>query len=183
MLVGPAGGVSGRPWAETWLRIRRDAGLKAAPNEPFLPMVDSSGARSKSRMQLSDANDCIAKLYAMFVKDRDLPPPLQPSTRPAAIVAPEPCLGTHSCKATPLSWAAKSGMGAEARKWLGGHLNAGDESLLAYSRDSLAGPLRELEKLYSAIQSGEFNPDCDRSGRWRDCNRVSHVRVSLRPHC
>ena len=64
-------------------------------------------------------------------------------------------------------------MGAEARKWLGGQLHAGDESLLAYSRDSLAGPLRELEKLYSAIQSGEFNPDCDRSGRWRDLQSFS----------
>jgi hypothetical protein len=75
-------------------------------------------------------------------------------------------LGSHSLKATMLSWAAKFGMPAGPRRKLGGHVKPGDRSLVEYSRDEMAGPLRELDKVVEAVRLGIFLPDCTRSGRF-----------------
>ncbi len=75
--------------------------------------------------------------------------------------------GTHSCKATLLSWLAKSGAREEARKLFGGHVLAKDLAMTSYSRDSLSGPLRVVADLLHSVRSGEFDPDADRSGRWK----------------
>ena len=47
---------------------------------------------------------------------------------------------------------------------LGHHLQEGDKSLEAYSRDSMAGPLRELDAVITQITAGTFLPDATRSG-------------------
>ena len=75
-------------------------------------------------------------------------------------------LGSHSLKATPLSWLAKFGVDRESRKALGYHKPKGDKSMLAYSRDDLAGPLRKFECVLRAIAAGDFLPDATRSGRF-----------------
>jgi hypothetical protein len=74
--------------------------------------------------------------------------------------------GTHSMKATPLAWFAKAGLGADDRKLLGGHVLKSDETMIAYSRDALAGPLARLEQVYLDIRHGRFLPDSSRSGRF-----------------
>ena len=74
---------------------------------------------------------------------------------------------SHSCKATVLSWAAKSGMPLGGRRLLGGHAKQGARTPLEYSRDALAGPLLRLASMYEAIRVGDFMPDSTRSGRWR----------------
>ena len=81
-------------------------------------------------------------------------------------VADVPSYGTHSAKATLLSWAAKAGLAPELRKLLGGHADAKDRTMHAYSRDVMARPLQELALLLSKVRSGEFAPDETRSGRW-----------------
>eukprot|EP00969_Alexandrium_andersonii_P331453 14649592-Alexandrium_andersonii.AAC.1 len=53
------------------------------------------------------------------------------------------------------------------RRLLGYHTAPGDRSVIEYSRDELASPLRELEKLYAAIKLGVFIPDETRSGQRR----------------
>jgi len=74
--------------------------------------------------------------------------------------------GTHSGKATVLSWLSKAGVGKGTRRLLGGHATEKDQSLLEYSRDALAGPLRDVELFYKRIAAGAFLPDATRSGRW-----------------
>ena len=75
-------------------------------------------------------------------------------------------VGTHSCKATLLSWLAKYGADPMDRRLLGGHQAPNDKSLMHYSRDCLAGPLRRLAVMLSDIRCGRFNPDSSRSGRF-----------------
>ena len=38
--------------------------------------------------------------------------------------------------------------------------------MLEYSRDELASPLRALDKVLAAVESGAFDPDTTRSGYW-----------------
>ena len=72
--------------------------------------------------------------------------------------------GTHSAKATLLSWAAKAGLSKTDRKLLGGHTDSKDKSMEEYSRDVLAKPLNALGHLLELIRNGEFSPDATRSG-------------------
>ena len=60
--------------------------------------------------------------------------------------------------------AAKFGVQHSARRMLGYHSASKDKSLLVYSRDSQAKPLRELEKMLRAIKRKQFVPDSTRSG-------------------
>ena len=73
-------------------------------------------------------------------------------------------VSAHSLKATTLSWAAKAGLGHGTRRLLGHHAAPKDRSMLTYSRDALAAPLRELDRVYELIRSGSFRPDMSRSG-------------------
>ena len=72
--------------------------------------------------------------------------------------------GTHSAKATVLSWASKYGISHDDRRLLGYHAAAGDKSMLTYSRDAMAGPLREMARVVRDIKAGVFRPDTTRSG-------------------
>ena len=77
-------------------------------------------------------------------------------------------LGASSFKPTLLSWAAKFGVDTGSRRLLGYHVKPKDKSVLIYSRDALAKPLRELGVVLDAVRSGRFLPDADRSGRFRN---------------
>jgi len=77
--------------------------------------------------------------------------------------APE-SFGTHSAKSTVLSWAAKCGIGKGTRRLLGGHAAQKDFSMLEYSRDALAEPLREVQRMFARIRAKTFLPDATRSG-------------------
>ena len=66
---------------------------------------------------------------------------------------------SHSCKSTLLSYLAKFGCGIATREILGGHVSH-LKSVLTYSRDGLAGPLRELEQVLENIRAGKFFPRC-----------------------
>ena len=87
---------------------------------------------------------------------------------PGCPPGPSQSIGTHSCKATLLSWCAKYGLPVADRRLLGYHTKPKDISVLEYSRDAQAGPLRKLVDVLSAIKEGQFQPDATRSGRWVD---------------
>ena len=52
------------------------------------------------------------------------------------------------------------------------------KSVLAYSRDGLAGPLRELEKVLLSIRQNKFCPDASRSGRFNDACKVEDPEIA-----
>jgi hypothetical protein len=57
------------------------------------------------------------------------------------LLTPDARVSSHSCKATMLSYLAKFGASIPDREILGGHTGR-MKSVLTYSRDSLAAPLR-----------------------------------------
>ena len=51
------------------------------------------------------------------------------------------------------------------KRTLGYHAKSDERSLEAYSRDSMAGPLRSLVRVISDIKSERFKPDVTRGGQ------------------
>ena len=159
-LVGLSHGVSGGDWAARWIEARCESGLQAGPNVPFMPVPRADGTWTNSPMSIGEAT---LRLRESILK-----------VLPSAVGLED--VGTHSLKATLLSWSAKAGLDALDRKFLGGHLNKSDLSMVAYSRDTLAGPLRSLRSMVQQIQSRTFLPDSSRSGRF-----VAEDRFNVAP--
>ena len=149
-LAGPAQGLVAASWAERWLDDRRACGLVAAPGRPFMPAPCADGSWTEGPLANFEATVWMRELLAA-----DAGPPADMDN-----------IGTHSCKVTTLSWMAKAGAKEGDRRLLGYHVAPKSRSVLIYSRDALAGPLRELEKILKCIACGDFAPDADRSGRW-----------------
>ena len=139
------------PWAKTWLELREVTGLKASPNSPLMPAVGLDGGWLGVPIRTCDASTWIAALLNR----------LGGSSKGVGNV------GSHSLKATLLSWAAKAGMDAKHRRLLGYHTKPKDRSMIEYSRDELAHPLLKLHEVLVAIFEGRFQPDSLRSGRWQ----------------
>ncbi len=149
-VVGHAIGVRGESWAEAWLEVRKAMGLNATTDGAL--MLTPSGGDSFTARRLSTTEGAIWLREILI--DAGIPPDEASA------------YGTHSLKATMLSWCAKAGMPKGARRLLGGHAAHRDKSVLEYSRDALAEPLRLLGDVLDKISTGEFHPDATRSGRW-----------------
>ena len=134
-------------WAAQWLSTREDAEVPEPPEAPIMPYRRRGGGWALRGLTVADTTEHMRRL-------------LQGCERPAG--APE--VGTHSCKATMLSWAAKWGLAAEDRRTLGYHVSLGDRTLAVYSRDLASAPLRRLCRIIDAVRLGRFAPDTTRSG-------------------
>ena len=148
-LVAPAFGVSGQNWAAPWLAARRDQGLDASRIGTLLqaPAVDMTWtAVPMATLEFG------AALRELLLRGGFAPEQLGN-------------IGAHSLKATTLSWLAKRGVDKDTRRTLGYHVKADERSMEAYSRDSLAGPLRTLSSVINEIRVGRFVPDTTRSGQ------------------
>ena len=161
-LAGLSTGVSGVNWAETWLRARADCNLCAGEGKPFLPAPLSDGTWGVGKLSLGEATLWLREVL------------IRAGIDPAELGD----LGTHSLKATLLSWLAKAGLDHESRRLLGGHVSKVDGSMMAYSRDGLAGPLLKLERLVDQVRLGLFDPDAHRAGRWKEDEQEQVVEVS-----
>ena len=147
--AGLSKGLSGVDWAAAWLDVRSRLDLNAAEDQCLMPKPLVGGQFAAGRIEASQLTEWLRHLLEV-------------------LEVPRVCLvnvGSHSCKATLLSMAAKAGMPKEHRRTLGAHATPGDKSVEAYSRDTLAAPLRELAKLLRVIRLGQFDPDATRSGR------------------
>ena len=72
--------------------------------------------------------------------------------------------GTHSLKATVLSWLAKRGIPRDVRAALGYHAKAVDGTEVVYGRDNMAAPLRTMVGVICEVSEGSFRPDATKSG-------------------
>ena len=70
--------------------------------------------------------------------------------------------GTHSCKATCLSWLAKGAVDLPTQALLGYHSVGKASTALIYGRDNMAGPLRTLEDIVGKVATGALRPDMTR---------------------
>ena len=134
-------------WVREWLELREQQGLVIAKGTPLLPSPTHGGGWAKVPLQVGAAGDWLRSLLnEQSMKDGKFK------------------VATHSCKATLLSQAAKFGIEAKARRTLGYHTAGKDKSLVIYSRDEMATPLRKLTEMILAIKTNRFYPDRTRSG-------------------
>lgn len=149
-MVCPRLGVTGVDWFNGW----RGACIEAdKPKGPGVPMLPAPSVHGWNRVPLraSEGGDWLRKILMAAGHSRDS----------------LSNIGTHSLKATGLSWCAKFGLGHDIRRHLGYHVAKGDHSLLVYSRDAVAQPVREFDRVLRSIRSGCFRPDMTRSGFFR----------------
>ncbi|CAE7464616.1 unnamed protein product [Symbiodinium sp. KB8] len=139
----------GRVWIFEWFQVRKQMGLAVSGqnlSEPFLPAPASGGRWTRTPLPVSSGADWLRSLLLGLETKGDIR------------------VGTHSCKATALSWCAKYGLGHGPRKLLGYHIPRADRSMVVYSREELSSPVRSLVKVIREISSGNFEPDLTKSG-------------------
>ena len=143
-----------KPWVQTWLQLREDKVLPVAGDgQAFVPLLTTptnGGGWSRVPLSVTAAAGWLRALLQ--------------GVEPEGPVR----LGTHSCKASLLSMCAKFNMSGHSRRILGYHSGSKETSMLVYSRDSAAGPLRDLCHMLQKIKEGRFLPDESRSGRFVD---------------
>lgn len=147
-LVAPVQGATKGSWVEHWRAAAVEVGLpferlQGDARGPLLPLPSKGGWHSAS-CSTAEARAWLSQLLVNLGH------------------ASGTTVGAHSCKATCLTWCAKFGISKEVRTRLGNHNDRG--SAECYGRDTLAGPLRDLEGCVLAIRTGAFLPDMSRSG-------------------
>lgn len=165
-LVAPVRGVGKFDWGEAFMSERNSQGL--ASYRWLLPTPMANGTWSDQPTEVSAAAKWLRSLL-LQMGHTDLDE-----------------VGTHSLKITPLSWCAKFGIDIPTRALLGYHIAAEHQSVLTYSRDAQALPLREFCKVLAAIRKGHFDPDDTRSGRIglaRSKSTSSSVKLHLDADC
>ena len=166
-LVGHAKGVSGVLWADGWLTARRSEGLSVNPLVPLMPAPSAEGGWTTRPVDTDEAGVWLRQILS------------QAGVEAEALAN----VGTHSLKATLLSWAGKAGLPANARRVLGYHAVPKDHSVQEYSRDEIAEPLRLLGVLLEKIRDCVFDPDATRSGRWVRADAQVGLCAQPRPRC
>ena len=78
-------------------------------------------------------------------------------------------IGTHSGKATVLSWLAKSNCAPKLQRRAGYHIGKYGRSELEYSHDAVAPVAEKVRALTLIIWEGLFSPDQPRLHRWHQC--------------
>ena len=157
-------GLTGLDWGRSWILARATSGLSIEDfgSTPLLPAPSLAGGWCLRPLTSGEATAWMIELINQHG------------------VEVGPGFGTHSLKATLLSWCAKRGLPPDVRLALGYHSQVGQDSTLTYSRDALARPLRKLESMLSEVRLGVFDPDANRSGRLQDNQTSSSGSAGLR---
>lgn len=146
-MVMPRHGVAGVDWFEAWQQCRTKTKVPSGEGIPLLPAPYGMGWL-RTPLRAAAAADWVKEILGRL------------GFTPQEVGA----IGTHSAKATCLSWCAKRNISLESRRLLGYHSRADERVPLVYSRDSVAGPVRDLEGVIKEIFDGSFRPDSTRSG-------------------
>ena len=144
--VGPASGVVRGNWVATWWGLRQELHAALSEGYPLMPAPNGEGDPTVRPLSTSELGK-----WVRMILDRH------------GLLHDEAKITSHSCKATLLSFLAKYGASIPDREILGGHTGR-MKSVLTYSRDALAAPLRVLDDMLQKIRSGHFDPNASRSG-------------------
>ena len=148
--VAPAVGVTTENWVAEWLNVRAMLEAPLSEGFPLMPAPDMSGVPTKRPISTKE----VAGLVRLILGKRGL-------------AVGERRVSSHSGKATMLSFLAKYGAELTVREILGGHVSH-LQSVIRYSRDALAEPLRVLSRMLRDVRAGIFVPDATRSGYFRE---------------
>eukprot|EP00435_Cladocopium_sp_Y103_P000693 s2539_g1.t1 len=158
--VALAQGVTPDNWGRTWFTVRSQLEAEVSQGFPIMPAPNSDAQPTKRPLTTSEAGNWIRLLLERMGHNLD-------GRR----------ITSHSCKSTTLSYAAKYGLDISVRELLGGHVSH-YKSVLCYSRDGLAEPLRQLDWVLQSIRDGWFFPDASRSGRFARTCKVEAFNTS-----
>ncbi|CAE7236627.1 unnamed protein product [Symbiodinium sp. CCMP2456] len=147
-MVAPRHGLSDEDWFTAWSQVRKDLKVPIGEGKPVLPAILTTGHWAGHPPSASVAAGWLRSLLRKCGFSE-----LQCSR-----------VGTHSCKATCLSWCARFGIDSYDQRVLGFHTAPGDRSAQVYSRDAVSSSVRVLEGVLSRIRKLEFAPDNTRSG-------------------
>ena len=148
--VAPAVGVTSDNWAAAWLSLRETLGAPLEEGYPVMPAPDLSGVPTKRPISTKEVSGWIRLLL-----DR------------RGLAFGERRVSSHSAKATMLSFLSKFGADLAIREILGAHVSH-LQSVIRYSRDALAEPLRVMCRMLNDIRIGRFVPDATRSGYFQE---------------
>ena len=151
-------GLSGLRWADAWIDVMEECGIRIHEDLPLLPCPGSNGTWRNVPLPCDQACVWLRSLLAQGV-------------------GPDEYLnnvGTHSCKRTILSWASKRGLPRDQRAILGYHTSksAGVGTELIYEVDAQSAPLRAMASMLREVRSGKFMPDNPRGQQLaEECER------------
>ena len=148
-LVAPERGVGAGRWAKAWVDTWGGSGHPVPTGPSSLPLLQSPMLKGSWSGRKISSDKFIAWISAIL--------------RAEGSGMGDDLTG-HSCKHTALSWAGKANLHKDTCAILGHHSLKDRRSVVTYSRDIQAGPLRELSQMYSDIRGGRFLPDMTRSG-------------------
>ena len=146
-MAAPLIGVGGKDWFKQWQQARMLSSVPRGEELPLLPQPAGNGWL-RVPMTASMGGDWLRKILVALGFDHNQVKDI----------------GTHSCKATCLSWMSKAGIDIASRRLLGYHVDPSTKTCLVYSRDAASGPLRELDKVIGWIRELRFDADSTRSG-------------------
>jgi hypothetical protein len=151
-MVAPSRGLGPDSWGRAWLDNRAAAKLGSDDLEFIQPGPSLEGEWLPRPWLAEEATRWMKDVFSLYL----------------CPVLSTQVFGTHSLKATVLSWAAKFGVPVRVRRTLGYHIASDDTSCFTYGRDNQSEPLRWVERVLEAIRSGQFVPDQTRSGRFKE---------------
>ncbi|CAE7404929.1 unnamed protein product [Symbiodinium sp. CCMP2592] len=147
-MFAPIQGIGEAPWGVKWFEFYKEHGPPLGSGKPLLPSPLSGGGWQTSPLAVASATKWMKSLLIRAGCDRSSVEPL----------------GTHSLKATTLSWSAKFGLPREVRAALGYHARGRDGTELIYGRDNMSAPVRQLQRVLLEVSRERFMPDATRSG-------------------
>ena len=144
-------GVSNTPWAASWLEAREHEGLDFSAG--CIPTWSHRlGQWGSSPMSTEEA----AEILLEVLESRGLG------------VSSDESIGTHSLKATLISWAGWSSVvkfTPKEKLLMGHHYKQGGSATLVYSRQFYVTLAGKVLALFDSIRSGDFNPDLSTAER------------------
>lgn len=155
-------GVSQCNWGKLWLQARLEQRLDGLPH--FLPSFSE-------RAQAWNDNPLSASEATYWLRDF-----LSPRFAGKDIMQ----LGSHSCKATVLTWAGRCvaiAFSPPERRLLGHHLDPGMKSIMVYSREAYVTLYARVLQMFRLIRSGVFDPDKPAISRIVQCQGDSQDRL------
>lgn len=151
-------GITREPWAERWLQNRVNHGLAAGIGKPTMPAPTANGGWSTLPLGPSEAATWLREVLGDH----------------SSLVDGQ-ALGTHSAKATVLSWMCKAHAPGDLQRLAGYHVDPNSKSSLEYSRDAQAPVLHFIEGMVLTIYADMFDPDKTRAGRWKGCRSMQQA--------
>ena len=146
-LIAPAVGVTGKNWAVLGEKVRYDMGLSMLKGQPLLPAPLDNGELGRRALDSQEAGKWLRALLGL-----------------SGTALGERKVSSHSLNCTMFLCLAKRGVEMSDRLLLGYHTSPFTMGL-TYRRDGMARPLQILQAMLKEIHSGQFRPDCTRSGR------------------